>query len=143
MIMEVKEDKSRDKSSVSSQSATSGETTAAVEKKQKSNMKSIKAFYKPVKLSEEEESKLNLAFLRAVISGGVALSFAEDYYLSQWVGMLNRSYKLPCRSTFTDNYLVKIYVEACSERDETLKEVTCGTLLWDGWTDVSHIPFTR
>ena len=45
MIMEVKEDKS----SVSSQSATSGETTAAVEKKQKSNMKSIKAFYKPVK----------------------------------------------------------------------------------------------
>ena len=66
----------KDKSSVSSlsgcdQSVTSDETTAAVDKKQKSNMKSNKAFYKPVKLSKGEENNLNLALLRAIISGGV------------------------------------------------------------------------
>ena len=136
MIMEVKEDKS----SVSSPSTTSGETTAAVEKKQKSNMKSIKAFYKPVKLSEKEENDLNLAFLRAVVNGGVSFSFAENCYLSEWVGMLKHSYKIPCRSTLTDNYLVQLYVEACRVRDEALQKVSCCTLLWDGWTDVSHQP---
>ena len=53
----------KDKSSVSSLSTTSDETAAAaVEKKQKSNQKSIKAFYNPVKLSEKEENALNLAF---------------------------------------------------------------------------------
>jgi len=57
--------------SVCGQSVTSDETAAAVDKKQKSNMKSIKAFYKPVKLSENEENDSNLALLRAVISGGV------------------------------------------------------------------------
>jgi len=43
----------KDKSSVSSQSTTSDETAAAVEKKRKSNQKSIKAFYNPVKLRKE------------------------------------------------------------------------------------------
>ena len=112
-------------------------------KKQKSNMKSIKAFYKPVKLSEKEENDLNLAFLRAVVSGGVAFSFLENYYLSEWVGMLNHSYKLPCRFTLTDNYLVQLYVEACRERDEARTKLpvahSCGM---DGLMSVIS-PFTR
>jgi len=102
-IMEVE----KDKSSVSSLSTTSDETAAVVEKKQRSNQKSIKAFYNPVKLSEEEENALNLAFLRAVVSGGVPFSFVENYYLSEWVGMLKVSYKLPSRPTITDNHLVE------------------------------------
>jgi len=133
-IMEVE----KDKSSVSSLSTTSDETAAAVEKKQKSNQKSMKAFYNPVKLSEKEENALNLASLRAVVCGGVPFSFVENYYLSEWVEMLKVSYKLPSRPTITDNHLVQLYVEACRERDEVLKEVSCCTLLWDGWTDVSH-----
>ena len=76
--------------------------------------------------------------MRAVVSGGVSFSFAENYYLSEWVGMLKHSYKLPCRSTLTDNHLVQLYLEACRERNEALKEVSCCTHLWDGWTDVSN-----
>jgi len=51
---------------------------------------------------------------------------------------LKVSYKLPSRPTITDNHLVQLYVEACRERDEVLEDVFCCTLLWDGWTDVSH-----
>jgi len=125
-IMEVE----KDKSSVSSLSTTSDETgSSSSRKKQKSNQKSIKAFYNPVKLSEKEENALNLAFLRAVVSGGVPFSFVENYYLSEWIGMLKVSYKLPSRPTITDNHLIHVYVEACRERDGVLKDISCCTLL--------------
>jgi len=55
-------------------------------------MKSIKAFYKAVKLSEKEENDLNLTLLRAVVSGGFPFNFLESYYLPEWVGMLKLSY---------------------------------------------------
>ena len=85
-IMKVSGDKSNiSSSSVGSQSATSDQTAATVVKMQKSNMKRIKAFYTPAKLSEQEENALNLAFLRAVISGGVPFNFVDNYYFSEWV----------------------------------------------------------
>ena len=110
---------------------------------QKSNMKSIKAFYTPAKLSEQEENALNVAFLLAVISGGVPFNFVDNYYFSEWVQMLKFSYNLPSRTTLTDNHLVQLYVEACNERDVALKEASCCTCLWDGWTKVSHQSITR
>lgn len=100
--------------------------------------KSIKAFYSPVKLSSTEENSLNLAFLRALVSGGVAFNFADDYYLSEWLRMIKPTYVLPSRTTLTDNHLVQLYTIACVERDSVLKEGDCFTCLWDGWTDVSH-----
>ena len=76
--------------------------------------------------------------MRAVVSGGVPLNFVDNYYISEWVGMLKLSYKLPSGSASTDSHLVQLYVEACHKRDDILKEASCCTLLWDGWTDVSH-----
>ena len=40
------------------------------------------AYYAPEKLSDKEVNALNLAFLRALISGGVAFNFADDYYFA-------------------------------------------------------------
>ena len=137
--MKVSKDKSNiSSSSVGSQSATSDQTAATVVKMQKSNMKSIKAFYTPAKLSEQEENALNLAFLRAVISGGVPFNFVDNYYFSEWVQMLKFSYNLLSRTTLTNNHLVQLYIEACDERDVALKEASCCTCLWNGWTEVSH-----
>ena len=43
----------------------------------KSQLKSLKAFYEPVRLSEFEQSQINLAFLHAIITGGVSFNFIE------------------------------------------------------------------
>jgi hypothetical protein len=57
--------------------------------------KSIRAFYTPARLSEKGENQLNLAFLTAIINGGVSFNFVNDYYLSEWINLIKPSYFLP------------------------------------------------
>ena len=42
-----------------------------------SQLKSLKAFYEPARLSEFEQGQMNLALLHAMIAGGVSFNFVE------------------------------------------------------------------
>jgi hypothetical protein len=57
--------------------------------------KSILAFYQPAKLSKEAEYELNLDLLRAMISGGVAFKFSDNFYCRQYVRKLRPGYVTP------------------------------------------------
>ena len=72
------------------------------------------AFYAPVKMSDIEENKMNKKLPRAMLSG------------------------IASQTTLTDNHLVQLYIETMCDHDDALKSLNCCTLLWDGWSDVSH-----
>ena len=48
-----------------------------------SQLKSLKAFYEPVRLSEFEKDQMNLALLHAMIAGGVPFNFVETYHFQE------------------------------------------------------------
>ena len=48
----------------------------------RSQLKSLKAFYEPVRLSEFEQRQMNLALLHAMIAGGVSFNFVKTFFKS-------------------------------------------------------------
>ena len=85
---------------------------------------------------DAEDNELNKKLLKAMVSGGATLNFAEKYYLQQFVYWLRPSFKVASRMTLTDNCLVQSYIEAMSICNDTLESLACCTLLWDGWSNI-------
>ena len=48
-----------------------------------SQLKSLKAFYEPARLSDLEQCQMNLALLHAMIPGGVPFNFVETYHFQE------------------------------------------------------------
>ena len=88
--------------------------------------------------SQSDVNHPNMVFLRAMVCSGVAFSFSEDFYFRKFVHLLKPSFHLASRTSLTDKYLNSLYSEAVTERDYSLQSLDCATLLWDGWSDVSH-----
>ena len=101
-------------------------------------LKSLKAFYEPVRLSEFEQGQMNLAPFCALIAGGVSFNFVETYHFQEFMKLVKPSFKIPSQKHMTDHYLVQLYVEATVKQDEQLGKLDCHTMLWNGWTDVSN-----
>ena len=60
-----------------------------------SQLKSLKAFYEPVRLSEFEQSQMNLALLCAMIAGGVSFNFIKTYHFQEFMKLVKPSYNIP------------------------------------------------
>ena len=61
-------------------------------------LKLLKAFYEPARLSEFEQGQMNLALLHAMISGGVSFNFfnfVETYHFQEFMKIIKPSFKIP------------------------------------------------
>ena len=60
-----------------------------------SQVKSLKAFYEPVRLSDLEQGQMNLALLHAMIAGCVPFNFVEAYHFQEFMKIIYPSFKIP------------------------------------------------
>ena len=60
-----------------------------------SQLKSLKAFYEPARLSDFEEGQMNLAVLHAMIAGGVSFNFVETHNFQGFMKIIKPSFKIP------------------------------------------------
>ena len=74
-----------------------------------SQLKLLKAFYEPARLSDLEHHQMNLALLHAMIAGGVPFNFVETYDFQEFMKIIKPSFKIPSQKHMTDHYLVKLY----------------------------------
>ena len=77
-----------------------------------SQLKSLKAFYEPARLSEFKQGQMNHALLCAMIAGGVSFNFVEPYNFQEFMKIVKPSFKIPSQKLMTDHCLVQLYVEA-------------------------------
>ena len=80
-----------------------------------SQLKSLKSFYEPARLSEFEQGQMNLALLCAMIAGGVSFNFVETYHFQEFMKIIKANFKIPSQKHMMDHYLVQLYVEAMVE----------------------------
>ena len=59
-----------------------------------SQLKSLKAFYEPARLSEFEQSQMNLALLHAMIGGGVSFNFIKTYHFQEFMKLVIPSFSI-------------------------------------------------
>ena len=83
-----------------------------------SQLKSLKAFYEPVRLSEFKQGQMNLALLHAMIAGGVPFNFVKTYHFQEFMKIIKPSFKIPSQEHMMDHYLVQLYVEAITKQDD-------------------------
>ena len=60
-----------------------------------SQLKSLKAFYEPARLSDLEQCQMNLALLHSMIAGGVPFNFVETYHFQEFMKIIKPSFKIP------------------------------------------------
>ena len=60
-----------------------------------SQLKSLKAFYEPARLSEFKQGQMNLALLHAMIAGGVSFNFVKTYHFQKFMKIIKPSFKIP------------------------------------------------
>ena len=77
-----------------------------------SQSKSLKAFHKPVRLSDLEQCQMNLALLHVMIAGGVPFNFVETDCFQELMKIIKPSFKNLSQKHMTDHYHVKLYVKA-------------------------------
>ena len=79
-----------------------------------SQLKSLKAFYEPVGLSDLEQHQMNLALLHAMIAGGVPFNFVKTYHfqVKEFMKITKPSFEIPSQKHMMDHYLVELYDEA-------------------------------
>ena len=71
-------------------------TSCASKKSYKgSQLKSLKAFYEPARMSDFKQGQTNLALLCAVIAGGIPFNFVETYHFCKFMKILKPSFKIP------------------------------------------------
>ena len=73
-----------------------------------SQLKSLKAFYEPARLSDFEQGQMNLAFLCVMIPGGVPSNFVETYHFQESMKIIEPSFKIPSQKHMMDHYLVQL-----------------------------------
>ena len=82
------------------------------ESNDKQQLKLLKAFSEPVRLSEFKQGQMNLALLYTMIAGGVPFNFVKTYHFQEFMTIIKPSFKIPILKHTTDHYLVQLYVEA-------------------------------
>ena len=76
-----------------------------------SQLKLLKAFYEPVRLSEFKQGQMNLALLCAMIASGLSFNFAKTYHFQEFMIIRKPSFKIPSQKHMMDHCLAHLNVE--------------------------------
>lgn len=91
---------------------------------------------KDVKAADASVDDIDIALGMFIYGCNIPFNVVESKYFKEFVAVLNTSYKLPNRKTFSNTILDKVHDKVETERLKNLKGSE-GTLLIDGWKNSS------
>lgn len=91
--------------------------------------------------SKTELTKVTEGIANLLAVTGTPYSFVEHESFRKFMAIVSPHYKVPCRTTFSERYIPRLYIKTQDTIRVMLREIPFLSLTTDGWTGCNHSQF--